>query len=493
VNYKLNNALRCGHICPHFHNTKKNRVWQVKILLSEKELEKILGAALGDGGDFADIFIERRNTTGITCEADKIERINSGVEFGAGIRVLFHDRTAYAYTNDVTLEGLLGVAEVVRKAVQGSGGDIAIDLRERKPKELSQVKYLPGEIPVEKKVALVQRGNSAARAFDARIKQVTIGYGDTVQEVTIANSAGLLIRGDRIRTRMIASVVVSQGSNLQTGFEAAGGNAGFEYFAEYYSPEKLAEKAAARAVLMLEARPAPAGRMAVVMAGEAGGTMVHEACGHGLEADLVQKELSVYADKRGARVASELITVIDDASIPGNYGSFSFDDEGIEAQKTVLIEKGVLKTYMYDWLTARKDKAESTGNGRRESFKHKPIPRMTNTYIAPGEYDPDEIVAKTARGLFVRKMGGGQVNTTNGDFVFDVSEGYLIENGKITAPVRGATLTGNGPDVLNLIDMVGGDLGWGIGTCGKDGQGVPVSDAQPTIRIPEMVVGGILE
>lgn len=462
-------------------------------MLTQRELERIIGAALKQGGDFADIYIERKDATGITCEEDKIDRIHSGIEFGAGIRVLFRDRTAYAFTNDVSLEGLLAAARVVSKAVKDTARDMIINLKPKEPKEVSPIKKLPGEIPVEDKVALVQRGNIVARAFDNRIKQVTVGYGDTVKDITIANSEGLFVQGRSVRSRMVTSVVVSDGRNIQTGYESMGGNAGFEYFSECCTPEEIAKRAAARAVLMLEARPAPAGRMAVVMAGEAGGTMVHEACGHGLEADLVQKELSVYSGKSGAKVASDLITVIDDATVPQKYGSFAFDDEGTDAQATVLIEKGVLKTFMYDWLSARKDKTNSTGNGRRESFKHKPIPRMTNTFIAPGESDPDEIVAKTPKGLFVKKMGGGQVNTATGDFVFDVSEGWLIENGKLTAPVRGATLTGNGPEVLRIIDMVGGDLGWGIGTCGKDGQGVPVSDAQPTIRIPEIIVGGILE
>jgi TldD protein len=279
---------------------------------------------------------------------------------------------------------------------------------------------------------------------------------------------------------------------IQTGYESAGGNVGYELF-QKINPVELGEKAAKRALLMLSARPAPAGRMTVVMAGEAGGTMIHEACGHGLEADLVQKQLSVYANKKGQKVASELITVIDDATLPGKYGSFSFDDEGNYSQQTVLIEKGVLKDYLYDYLTAKKENRASTGNGRRESYQHRPLPRMTNTFIAPGDTDPEEIISSTKKGLFVKKMGGGQVNTTTGDFVFDVTEGYLIENGIITSPVRGATLTGNGPEVLLKVDMVGNDLGFAIGTCGKDGQGVPVADAQPTIRIPELIVGGLLD
>ena len=244
---------------------------------------------------------------------------------------------------------------------------------------------------------------------------------------------------------------------------------------------------------MLKARRAPAGRMAVVLSGEAGGTMVHEACGHGLEADLAQKNLSVYSGKKGTQVASELVTVVDDGTLPGRFGSFRFDDEGNPAQKTVLIDKGILSGYMYDHITAARDGVEPTGNGRRQSFQHRPIPRMSTTYLAPGETPPEEIIRETKSGLLVRHMGGGQVNTTNGDFVFDVPEGYLIENGEATVPVRGATLTGNGPDVLKQIDMVGSDFGFSLGICGKDGQGVPVSDAQPTIRIPSLVVGGIIE
>lgn len=249
-------------------------------------------------------------------------------------------------------------------------------------------------------------------------------------------------------------------------------------------------ESAQRALLMLSAKPCPSGKMAVVMASEAGGTMVHEACGHGLEADLVQKGLSVYANKRGERVASDLVTVIDDATMPYKYGSFRYDDEGTVGQKNVLIKNGVLENYMYDRLTAGKEGKKSSGNGRRESYKERPVPRMTNTYIASGKDEPDDIIKSTKKGILVRKMGGGQVNTTNGDYVFDVAEGYLIENGEITSAVQGATLAGNGPDTLQMVEMVGNDLGFAIGTCGKEGQGAPVSDAQPTMKIKELTVGG---
>jgi TldD protein len=276
---------------------------------------------------------------------------------------------------------------------------------------------------------------------------------------------------------------------VQTGYHPVGGLVGLEILDEY-PPEKIAQTAVRQALLMLKAGKAPGGTMPVVISSEAGGTMVHEAVGHGLEADLACEGLSVYHNKIGQRVANEKVTVVDDATVPNKRGSFQFDDEGVPAERTVLIEKGILKNYMFDRKVAMKHGFQPTGNGRRESYRFKPICRMTNTMILSGADDPAEIVRSTERGLFVRKMGGGQVNTVNGDFVFEVNEGYLIEKGKVGDPVRGAILTGNGPKVLQTIDKVGNDLGFAIGTCGKDGQGVPVGDAQPTLRIPELVIGG---
>lgn len=464
----------------------------VRTLVDSRDLEEVLSIALQKGGDFAEVYVERKKTTSIGCEADKIERIGGGIDIGAGIRVVSGDNTSYAYTNDLSLEGLKKAAGIVAQSAQGKKQNVTLDLTKLKPVVDFEVEQRPERVTVDEKVDVVKRANRSARQLDDRIKQVTVGYGDVVQQVIIANSEGILVEDERVRTRLVINAVASQGSVIQTGYEAAGGFAGFELFTEV-SPEELAEKAGRRAVTMLDAKPAPAGKMPVVMAAEAGGTMVHEACGHGLEADLVQKKLSVYANKKGEQVASPLVTVIDDATIKGKYGSFAFDDEGARGEKTVLIENGILTDYMYDGLTARKEKRRSTGNGRRESYQNRPIPRMTNTYIASGDADPEEIIRETKRGLLVKKMGGGQVNTTNGDFVFDVAEGYIIKDGEVTDPVRGATLTGNGPQVLRTVDMVGNDMGFAIGTCGKDGQGVPVSDAQPTIRIPELIVGGILD
>lgn len=461
-------------------------------MLDKQQLETILATALAEGGDFAEVFLERKSNTGISCEDNRIEKVISGIELGAGIRVIVGENTAYGYTNDLSEEGLLEVAQVVAKAAKGASKDITIELKKAQPSVSFDVKHLPADVSIDQKVSLVEAANQAARAVDERIIQVAVGYGDVIQDVWIANSVGTYVEDRRIRTRFVVNVVAAENGLIQTGYEAVGGFVGFELFDEV-SPEELATKAAQRAVLMLKAKPAPAGKMMVVMAGEAGGTMIHEACGHGLEADLVQKQLSVYAGKIGQKVASELVTVIDDATLPNKYGSLSYDDEGNPGQRTVLIENGILKGYMYDYLTAKKEGKTSTGNGRRESYRDRPIPRMTNTFIAPGDTDPEEIIRSVEKGFYVKKMGGGQVNTTNGDFVFDVTEGYLIENGKITEPVRGATLTGNGPEVLQMIDMVGNDQGFAIGTCGKDGQGVPVSDAQPTIRIPQLTIGGLLD
>jgi TldD protein len=335
----------------------------------------------------------------------------------------------------------------------------------------------------------MENANKAARGAGPEIKQVSVIYRDSAQDVLIASSDGAIAEDNRIHTLGVIHVVAERNGVLQTGYEPAGGLTGFELFDE--TPlDELARRASQKAVAMLSAKKAPGGRMPVVISSAAGGTMIHEAIGHGLEADLVQQGLSVFSNKTGQLVASPLITVIDDSTLPGRRGSFRFDDEGTPSQRTVLVEKGVLTGYMYDRLTSMKDKKPSSGNGRRESYKHRPIPRMTNTFIAPGSSNPEEIIKSVEKGFFVKKMGGGQVNTATGEFVFEVSEGYLIEKGVLGEPVRGATLIGNGPEILKSIDMVGSDLGFAIGTCGKDMQGVPVSDAMPTVRIPEIVVGG---
>lgn len=459
--------------------------------MNRKQIEEILKRAQSFGADFAEFYWEHKNSSMIKCEDNKIEQINSGIDEGVGIRVLTGENTSYAYTNEVNFERLMEVAELVGKAADKGikGEDRVYDFFTPKASIQLEVKIPPDKVEIKDKVNIVKDANTAARSVDERIRQVRVGYGDVKQKVVIANTEGIYVEDLRTRTRLNVNAVAAKGDLIQTGYQSAGGTTGLELFEEK-DPANIGRNAARKAVLMLSAQAAPSGKMPVVLAGKAGGTLVHEACGHGLEADLVQKKLSIYAGKKGQVVASPEVSVIDDGLIPGKYGSIAYDDEGTPAQKTVLIENGMLKGYMYDLQTAKKDNTVSTGNGRRESYKNRPIPRMRNTYIASGDADPESIISETAEGLLVTAMGGGQVNTITGDYVFEVSEGYLIKDGEITVPVRGATLTGNGPETLQLVEKVGSDLGFTIGVCGKEGQGVPVSDAQPTLAVKELIIGG---
>ncbi|MBI5235627.1 MAG: TldD/PmbA family protein [Deltaproteobacteria bacterium] len=450
---------------------------------------KVIKALLQNGGDFADIYCEDVVNTSIVCEEAKIEKVVSGRDRGAGLRVIAGLKSYYAATSDLTEAGLIETARIVAKGVREGKSAGGIGLVRRVPSKRFDILRPPQAFDLGVKTGLVKRADAVAWAKDARIRQVRVMYGDAVKSIACVNSLGEWVEEERSSVVFVCQAIAQAGEVVQTGYEPVGGAIGLEVF-DSTPPEAIAEIAADRAVRALDARRAPGGRMAVVLSSEAGGTMIHEAVGHGLEADLALADLSVYSGKIGQKVASSLVTVIDDATIPYKRGSFFFDDEGTRAQKTVLVENGVLKGYMHDRLSAMKSSSKPTGNGRRESYQKMPIPRMTNTMIASGLDDPASIIKSIDKGLFVKKMGGGQVNTVNGDFVFEVMEGYLIENGKIGEAVRGATLTGNGPQVLLNIDMVGSDLGFGIGTCGKDGQGVPVSDAQPTLRIPEIVVGG---
>jgi TldD protein len=460
--------------------------------------QEILREVLKEGGDFADLFFEQTYSILVICEEDRIEKVISGHDIGVGLRILLDGRTIYGFTNQIAEEALLHLAGRISRAIRedGEGGVINLTRHSRSPVSTPQISNTPFTIEkhpkgvsIEEKVSVVKLANDTARRLDPHVQQVKVLYRDMSQILSIANSEGVSTEGERIGTVFSVQVVSAKRDFLQTGYEAVGGTMGFELF-DLHTPGEVADVATKRALLMLSARKAPMGRMPVVLSSEAGGTMIHEAIGHGLEADLAQQGLSVYSKKIGEKVASPLITVVDDPTIPQKRGSYAFDDEGVASQRTLLVEEGILKGYLYDRLTALKEGVKSTGNGRRESYQHRPIPRMSNTLIVPGKMKPEEVLRSVEKGLFVKKMGGGQVNTVNGDFVFEVSEGYLIEKGEIAEPVRGAILTGNGPQILKEIDMVGDDLGFGIGTCGKDGQGVPVADAQPTLRIPELVVGG---
>lgn len=447
----------------------------------------LLTQLLQKGGDLSEIFFENNQSLALTMDDDRMEQVVGGVEAGVGLRLVNKGRSAYTYGNDLGQEALLALAASLARHHHGAAvGPLPLSSR---PARAAWVQRPPQQQELAAKLELVKEVNQAARQVDKRIRQVKVRYLEQVRQITIANSNGVLAGEERTQLVIAVQCVAEKDGLLQTGYETIGGSAGFELFDQHQARE-VARLSAERAVRMLSASPAPSGAMPVVLAASAGGTMIHEAVGHGLEADLVWEKLSVYADKLGQTVASPLISVVDDGSLPTWRGSASFDDEGAPTGRTVLIENGVLKTYLTDWLSASRLNLPQSGNGRRESYRHQPICRMTNTMILPGSHNPEEIIGETDSGLLVTKMGGGQVNTVNGDFVFEVAEGYLLKDGKAGAPVRGATLVGNGPQVLKDIDRVGSDLGLAIGTCGKDGQGVPVGDAQPTLRIPQMIVGG---
>jgi TldD protein len=452
------------------------------------DIQDALESVIAGGGEFAEFFFESTFTNTVFCEDSRIERVTSGIDEGFGLRVVTGNRTFYSYSNDLGRDELFRLGREAVGELE-SGGTVAAGRGEMRGGDTPGIVRKAESVSMGEKTLLVLAADKAARNAGEEISQVRVSYQDSLRQVSIFNSEGDAVSDERRQVVYSVRAIATDGSILQTAGRAAGGRVGFEFF-ETGQHESLAAEAGESAATILHARHAPAGVMTVVLGSKAGGTMIHEAIGHGLEGDAAEKNLSIYSGKVGEIVASTLITVIDDATLSGKRGSYSFDDEGIEARRTILVDRGGLKGYLLDRLTAKRMNLDSTGNGRRESFRHRPIVRMSNTMIAPGEHDPDTIVASVDRGLYVARMGGGQVDTASGDFVFKVSEAYLIENGKITEPVRGATLIGNGPAILKEIDMVGNDLGFDIGTCGKDGQHVPVADAQPTLRIPAITVGG---
>lgn len=452
-------------------------------------LEQVFRIALQHGGEFAELFSESTESNQLFYEDKKIDRIVSGIDAGIGLRIIFGHQSVYGYTTDLSEKSLLDLADTLSKVVQGKVGNQVISLTPAKSGFHYQIAKKPQIIGLKDKLDYVRRADSAAWATGKDVKQVTVGYVETLRKIEIANSLGVLAKDEKQYLTFYTQLVGQRENQTQTSYEAQGGYVGLELFDEH-SPESIAKEAGRRLDALLSAKPAPAGTMPVVLAAEAGGTMVHEAVGHGLEADLACNGLSVYKDKIGQKVASPLVSIVDDGTMAGKRGSYAFDDEGEASKKNLLIENGVLRKYMADRLSHVKFGVPLTGNGRRESYRHKPIVRMTNTYLASGKDDPEGILANTPMGLYVKGLGGGQVNTVTGDFVFAITEGYLIYDGEIGPAVRGATLAGNGPEVLTTVDRVGTDLGFAIGTCGKDGQRAPVTDAQPTIRIPEIVVGG---
>lgn len=459
-------------------------------MLEKSILQEVIIKALKTGGDFAEIYIEEAIINSIHMTDGRIENVLSGRDFGAGIRIFSGVNSVYAYTNNVSRDGLLKTAKDVSAAIKDVLGS-AINLNKVEYNNTNLIVYTPSLIDIEKKTKHVKNAYRAAKEYDNCISQVNVIYGDSDKRITIANSEGLLIEDRRVRTRVSVNSVASDGIENQTGFWGPGRAMGFEYF-DVIDIESYAREASRMAKTMLYAEHCPSGAMPVVIENGFGGVIFHEACGHSLEATSVAKGHSVFSNKLGEMIASPLVTAIDDGTLVNLWGSSNIDDEGTKTNKNVLIEKGKLAGYMIDKLNGRRMNMSPTGNSRRESYKYAPTSRMTNTYIAAGESSPEEIIASTTEGLYAKNMGGGSVNTVTGDFNFSVREGYLIRNGKIDRPVRGATLIGKGSEVLLNIDMVGNNLDYGQGMCGSNSGIVAANVGQPMLRVKKITVGGRL-
>ena len=459
-------------------------------MLETEVVQRVLNAGLANGAEFAEVFVEDRRSSSAVLDDRKVEEMTSGRDRGAGIRVVVGETTGFAHTSDLSEAGLVAAAQTAAGAARSAGGQpvtlVVGDVSTNGPR----AQRFPADVPKADKVELLRVADEAARAAGSAITQVSARYGDSRRRILVANSDGVFAEDDQVRTSFSVSSISSGDAGMQTGRESVGRTSGFELF-DAVDVAELARTASQRALTKLDARPAPTGTVTVVIGPGGGGVLFHEACGHGLEADLVAKGASVFAGRVGEQVASPLVTLVDDGTMGGEWGNFAIDDEGQVAQRNVLIEEGVLHDYMWDLLRARKAGRASSGNGRRQSYQHLPMVRMTNTYILAGDSTPEEIVSSTESGVYVAHLGGGQVNTANGDFVFGMTEAYLIEDGQITAPLRDGNLIGNGPEVLRQIDAVGNDFSMGApGTCGKDGQGVPVGDGVPTLRVHGLTVGG---
>ena len=437
----------------------------------------------------AEIFCEDRTSRSASRDDGRIEELSTGSSRGAGIRVVVGETTGFAHTADLSEDGLVTAARAAAAVARQGGGGTRIAPLERQRRHEAPVRHLLDDVPTADKLALLERADDAARSAGASISQVTTSYGEGRRRILVATTDGVYASDDQVRTRFNVMCVATGDTGLQTGFESLARTEGFELF-DGADVEEMGRVAARRAMAKLSARPAPSGEVPVVLAGGSGGVRFHEACGHGLEADHIVKDSSVYCGQVGQQVASSLVTLVDDGTVAGEWGTAAIDDEGRPAQRNVLIEDGILMDYMWDWLRARKEGRPSSGNGRRETYKDLPMVRMTNTFLLGGEEDPEEIIAQTPEGVYVAKLGGGQVNTATGDFVFGTTEAYLIEGGRITEPLRDANLIGNGPEVLRRIDALGNDFSMMPGTCGKDGQSVPVGCGQPTLRITGVTIGG---
>ena len=468
-------------------------IFAARFNITRGDLEAYLAEALSQGGDYADLYFEYLLTSSIGMDESMVKSATQGVSMGVGVRVIAGERTGYAYSDDLSPERIRKAARVAASIAAGPSKIEKLGLNNGATHNLYPVLTAPTETAFLERVELVKRADRAARAYDPRIFQVQALYADNLRQVLVATSEGLLTIDRQPLARLsVAALARQDGGEPQRGHAGGGGRVALEFFLKEKTPEYFAVEAAREAVVMLDAVEAPAGEMTVVLGPGWPGILLHEAVGHGLEADFNRKGVSAFSGRMGQKVASELCTVIDDGAIGSRRGSLNVDDEGHATARNVLIENGVLRGYLQDKLSSTLMRSEPTGSGRRESYAHIPMPRMTNTFMLAGESQPEDIIRSVPKGLYCVNFGGGQVDITSGNFVFSASESYLIEDGRLTRPVRNATLIGNGPEALKYVSMVGNDLRLdeGIGICGKEGQSVPVGVGIPTLKIDRMTVGG---
>lgn len=461
-------------------------------MIRKDTIKEVLKRALATGGDFAEIYAEDTLSNSIALIDGKVDQINGGRSFGVGIRIFKGLKSVYAYSNDASLGGLL---ETATKAALVLGElkedmEITLHLNERINLNHHSILQVPSSVAASHKVALLKRLHHSAKNESPEITQVVARLLDVDQKVMIANSDGLFTEDRRVRTRVVGQAIASNGTENQVGFDAPGRHMGFEMFDQIVDVEALGKGVSQTALTMLHAKACPAGQMPVAIENGFGGVIFHEACGHSLEATSVAKGTSEFCGKLNQQIASTIVTAIDDGTIPNAWGSQMIDDEGHSTQKNILIENGILKSYLIDKLNGRRMGMASTGSSRRESYKYAPTSRMTNTYIANGLDQNEAIIASISDGLYAKKLGGGSVNPATGEFNFSVLEGYLVKNGVIQEPVRGASLIGKGSDVLMKIDMVGQNLEHGTGMCGSSSGSIPTFVGQPLVRVSQMVVGG---
>jgi TldD protein len=461
--------------------------------LTERDLESYLADALSRGGDYADLYFEYLATTAISLDESMVKSATQGVTLGVGIRVISGERTGYAYTDNLSPDKIRHAARVAACIADGPAAVEKFGFQEPDKRDLYPILIPPADTPLADRVALVVRADQGARSYDSRVFQVQVTFADSIKHVLVVTSEGTFSTDRQPMARLNVTVLAREGSGVpQRGYAGGGGRVSLDFFLNEKTPEHFATEAARQAIVQINAVDAPAGEQTVVLAPGWPGVLLHEAVGHGLEADFNRKKVSAFSDRIGQQVASPLVTVIDDGTMHSRRGSLNVDDEGAPTQRNVLIENGILRGYLQDRLSSRILGKAQTGNGRRENYQHIPMPRMTNTFMLSGPSEAEEIIRSVKNGLYCANFGGGQVNITSGDFVFSATESYLIEDGRLTRPVRGATLIGNGPEALKFVSMVGNDLKLdeGIGICGKEGQSVPVGVGIPTVKIDRMTVGG---